>query len=195
MREIEILVEMHDSADVVEEKVRAVAEFVREGITKDIYYYDPLRKEQFFLKRGQFLQSFRVRAQGGKTYLTHKRDIFNSDDTWSYSEELEIEVMDGEKMQQILEVLGFKKLIDLQINKKTFRADNLLIDIEQVSGIGLFLEVEATDVPDDERVEDVKQRIRKFIDTLGIQVSQELQIGKAEHALIKKHGSAWFDVM
>ncbi len=195
MREIEILVKIHDTADVAEEKIRAVAEFVREGITKDIYYYDPLRKEQFFLKQGQFLQSFRVRAQGGKTYLTHKRDIFDSDDTWSYSEELEIEVMDGEKMQQILEVLGFKKLIDLQINKKTFRADNLLIDIEQVLGTGLFLEVEATNVSDDERVEDVKQRIHKFIDGLSIQISQELQIGKAEHALIKKHDSAWFDVM
>lgn len=186
MKEIEILVKAMSSRDTIDKRLRRVAKFLGDVSVEDIYYYDPLRKNKYFRSRTQFSESFRLRKKPGKVYVTHKHDIFDRGGKWLYSDELETEISDFNIAKRIIEALGMKKLVRLKLVKKTFRNKDYEIVLEQVSGLGSFLEVEALRIKRGESAPETKKRIWRFIKSLGIRTSEELGVGKAELALNKQ---------
>ena len=67
---------------------------------------------------------------------------------------------------------------------ETYTFKDYEIVIENVKDLGLFLEVEyCTDIDGDVKME---KKIQEFINSLGINVSEELNIGKPE-MYMKKH--------
>ena len=84
----------------------------------------------------------------------------------------------------ILEKIGLKELITIHNKKRTYKYKEYEIVLETVKDLGYFIEVEfCTDKDID--IKKKKEEIQNFIDSLCLDVSKELNIGKPEMMLNK----------
>lgn len=186
MREVEILTEVLDTKD---KALKALACFNFVGVkrTLDIYFFNPKEDELKPNKDGFLNKCFRLRKKGNKNYLAYKVDNFDKNRFWLYSEEHEVEVSDFEECLEILRLLGFEVLVEIENEKHIYLKDEYEIAFEDVKKLGLFLEVEQIGVKDGDNITTIKQKIWDFIKGLGIQVGHELNAGKPE-LMLKKLG-------
>jgi len=188
MKEVEIIIKVHKGARTLEKKLRKIAKFVGAVQVDDQYYHDPLRHTDYFREDGRFARSFRLRNKDAKVRVTHKRDYFDAKGLWTYSDELETDIGDHKTFKKLIEALGYKKLVRLQIVKKTFLTAKYEIVLEDAKGLGTFLEVEALQVPRGTNIEKLKDEMRTFAKNLGIEGEEELLRGKAELLYLKQKG-------
>ena len=184
MKEIEILVELQEDINKVIEKFK-IFNYITKELVIDEYYYDPKRNNLKPNKNNQINECLRLRQKGNKNYITYKDDVFENN-IWLYSNEYETEIKDIEVLKEILNRLGLKKLITIKNNKTTYTYNNYEIVLEEVEDLGYFMEVEYS-TKEDVDVKEIKKQIQTFIDSLGLKVSKELNIGKPELMLKKKN--------
>jgi adenylate cyclase class 2 len=185
MREVEIFVKVLDSK---EKAMGVLKKFTFLGSKKvfDTYYYDSSR-DNLQAKDGCYPKEwFRLRKRDDKCFLTYKKDIFDKD-RWVYSEEDEVEVSGFEVSKNIIKNLGFEELITINNMRHTFETELYEIVLEEVEGLGLYMEVERLKVGEDEDVFEVKKEIQNFLDSLEIDLSEEMTAGKPE-MMLKKMG-------
>ena len=161
MKEIEILVEVFDTKDRVKE---TLSSFNYMGLNKviDEYYYDPKRD----------------------TLKPSKDDVYDNN-KWLYSNEYETEVEKIDMLKEIFNKMGLVKFIEINNSKETYTYKDYEIVLEDVKDLGLFMEVEHC-TNNDVDVKEIKRQIQSFINSLNLDVSEELNMGKPE-MYIKKH--------
>jgi len=183
MKEIEILVEVYDDINKVK-KIFDKFNYVGLKRTIDEYYYDPKRSELKPDSLNQLNHCLRLRTKGDEFSITYKDDIFDNG-KWLYSNEYETKVENIDMVREIFARLGLIKFIEIDNKKETYTFKDYEIVIEDVKDLGIFMEVEyCTNLDVD--VKKIKDEIQKFIDSLGINVSKEMTMGKPE-MYMKKH--------
>lgn len=184
MKEIEILVEVFDKQEKVK---KALEKFKYIGLkhTIDEYYYDPKRDTLKPDKNNNLLHCLRLREKNNDFSITYKDDVFEGD-KWLYSNEFETKVDDIVVLKKIFEKLGLKKFIVIDNKKETYEYNKYEIVLEDVKDLGLFMEVELC-TNDDVDVKKIKKEIQQFIDSLGLNVSAELNMGKPEMYMKKNN--------
>jgi len=185
MKEIEALVEVFSKKEEVLNKLK---KFKYLGIkeVKDIYFYDPLRKNLVLNKIGKLNECFRLRKKDNKCFVAYKLDHFDNSEKWIYSDEHETKIEDFECIKKIISLLGLKPLLEIINKKHTFIHENFEIVLEEVEELGLFLEVEYTSQIEED-INKIKKDILEFINNLGIETSSELNSGKLELMIKKKN--------
>ena len=88
-------------------------------------------------------------------------------------------------IKEIFNKLGLVKFIEINNKKETYIYNNYEIVIEDVKDLGIFMEVEYC-TNEDVDVKLIKKEIQNFIDSLELNVSEELNMGKPE-MYMKKH--------
>ncbi len=184
MQEIEILVELRSDLEEAREKLKNF-DFKGSKKTLDVYFYDPLRSNLKPNKEGKLLECCRIRQKADKNYITYKVDIYDGK-AWSHSDEYETEIENFQSGIDILNHLGLVELVRIDSVKHVYEAENYEIILEEVRGLGNFLEVEVIAVPNDTDVADLKLEVSDFINNLGLNVSGELNSGKPE-LMLRKH--------
>ncbi len=177
MKEIEILVKVYDDINEVKNKLKTF-EYVGLKHTIDEYYYDPKRKTLKPDKDNQLSHCLRLRSKGDEFYITYKDDVFENG-IWQYSNEYETKIESMDMLKAIFDRLELIKFIEIDNKKEAYKTDKYEITLEDVKDLGSFLEVEYC-TNDDVDVKEVKKEIQSFIDDLGINVSEELNMGKPE---------------
>ena len=177
MKEIEILVEVYDDLPKIKEVLKQF-EYIGLKHTIDEYYYDPKRKDLKPDKDNQLSHCLRLRSKNNEYSITYKDDIFENSQ-WLYSNEYETKVESIDMLKEIFKRLGLKKFIVIDNEKETYKSDKYEITLENVKDLGIFMEVEYC-TNDDVDVKIIKKEIQTFIDSLNINVSKELNIGKPE---------------
>ena len=177
MKEVEILVKVLEPRDSALQKL---AKFENKGIkaVHDTYFYDPLRQE-LQIQHGRLNESFRLRKTEHKASMTYKKDHFEGE-KWLYSDEFQTDIENPHQAEQIIIHLGLKKLLELHNTKHVFETPEYEIVLEEVRDLGLFLEVEKRNVQEYDNISSIKKRISEFMQTLGISMSEPLNVGKAE---------------
>ena len=183
MKEIEILVEVYSTIDEVI-KVLDKFEYIGNKETIDTYYYDPLRNNLKPNSKNQINECLRLRTKDNVNSITYKTDQFDEDGEWLYSDEYETTVDDIFMITKIFNKLGLRKLLTIHNSKRTYKYNNYEIVFETVKDLGYFIEVEYC-TNEDINIKSKKKEIQKFIDSLGIKVSKELNIGKPEMMINK----------
>ena len=183
MKEIEILVEVYDDIEKIKDIFKKF-EYVGMKKSVDEYYYDPLRKTLKPDKFGGLNHCLRLRQRNNDYSITYKDDVFENN-KWLYSNEYETKVESLEIIKEIFNKLGLKKFIEIDNEKETYIFNNYEIVIEKVKDLGMFIEVEYCTNKDVD-VKKEKSKIQEFINNLGINVSEELNMGKPE-MYMKKH--------
>ncbi len=181
MKEIEVEVAFKNTK---EEAIEILSKFnyVGEKELKDIYYYDPLRKNLKPESDLRLNETFRVRSTKDKTFVTYKKQHFKGK-LWIYSDEYETEVKDSKIIETIVSMLGLVPLITVHNRRRIYRTEDYEIELEDVEGLGLFLEVEKLkQVKDDDEMSG-KEEIRDFIRSLKLNNVRELNIGKNQYLL------------
>lgn len=183
MKEIEILVEVYDDIETIK---KAFKKFEYLGLKKtvDEYYYDPLRDILKPDKNGGLNHCLRLRQKNNEYSITYKDDIFENG-KWLYSNEYETKVESLEMAHEIFKKLGLIKFIEIDNKKETYAYENYEIVIENVKDLGIFMEVEYC-TSENVNIKNEKNKIQEFINSLGINVSEELNMGKPE-MYMKKH--------
>jgi len=188
-KEIETLVEVLGDAEELERYLRTHFTFDEEVNFIDTYYYDPLRPELQDNERAGAKGSLRIRNRNGqKVLITHKIDQYDEQGLWLYSDEIEFEIGDELKAQELFKALGLKKHTSLYINTLFFIASDFEIALQRVKDLGIYLEVEykkSDGISSDGDIRNVKKEIQKFIDLLPIKTSPEINAGKLKLALDK----------
>lgn len=183
MKEIEVLVEVYDSIENVKKKLE---KFNYKGLknTIDEYYYDPKRETLKPDKDNQLSHCLRVRTKNNEYFITYKDDVFDNG-KWLYSNEYETKIESITMIKEIFNKLGLIKFIEIDNKKETYTYKDYEIVIEDVKDLGIFMEVEYC-TNEEVDVKNIKKEIQKFINELGLNVSEELNMGKPE-MYMKKH--------
>lgn len=180
MKEIEVLVKINDNIENVSKKFEQF-EYINTELVIDEYYYDPRRPNLKPDYNNQLSECLRLRKKGNEKVITYKDDVFENG-KWLYSNEYETEIKSMAILKKILNKLGFKKLLVIKNRKKMYRYGKYEIVLEDVEKLGYFMEVEYC-TNKDVNVKQVKKEIQKFIDSLELNVSEELNMGKPEMML------------
>lgn len=108
----------------------------------DIYYNAPHRD---FAATDEAL---RLRRQGGRAFLTYKgRKLDAMSKT---RKEVEVEVSDFDKMQDILLSLGFRRTLDVVKERLIYNYRGAVVCLDRIEGLGDFIELELqADTPED----------------------------------------------
>jgi adenylate cyclase class 2 len=184
MREIEILVKVLESR---KSALKKLSKFKIDHISNitDQYYYHPSRKGLLPSKERNSSEMLRTRIKDGKSYMTYKKDVFTKTG-WAYSDEHETRVENAGIVDEILLGLDFKPLVKV-VNKRTIYYYKIFeICLEEVKGLGLFLEIECIK-PGKRDSESIRQEIIGLIKDIGIKVSEESKMGKGELLYRKEH--------
>ncbi len=184
MKEIEVEVAFDNSK---EEVIRILSkyEYIDEKEIYDTYYYDPQRPNLKPEEDLRLNETFRVRKTDSSSYITYKKQHFKGK-LWIYSDEYETSIGDADTIKKVISLLGLKPLIEVHNKRKIYKNKNFEIELEEIDGLGLFIEVEKMSRSDDEMRE--KEKIREFIRGLGLKNVRELNIGKNQYLLSKKMG-------
>ena len=81
--------------------------------------------------------------------------------------EYETGVSDGGTAQKLLEALGYRPLAEVNKVRRTYRLDQVTLCLDQVQGLGGFLELELL-VPGEEQREAAVERLLALLEELGI---------------------------
>lgn len=118
--------------------------------------------------------------------MAYKVDHFDDLMQWSHSDEYETGIDNFDTALEIQKRLGFNELIRIDNTKYTYLTEEYEIVLEDVVGLGLFLEVEKIQQVSDDKALQTKEEIRSFLKTLGIEFGEEQNAGKPELMLRKK---------
>ena len=184
MKEIEVLIEVKSTK---KDALKALEHFEYKGAKEviDVYFADPLRQALQPDKNGRLVNSFRLRSKDGKASVAYKVDHFDNDMQWTHSDEYEHGIDDFTIAVEINKHLGLEELIRIDNTKYTYTTDEYEIVLEDVKGLGLFLEVEKLAQVSDDKIVETKEEIRTFLKTLNIKLGEEQNAGKPELMLRK----------
>ncbi len=144
--------------DAVRERLRGVgAVFVKRVEIRDIYFSHPCRDF------GESDEALRVRQVDGECELTYKGPRKVSRGVKS-REEYTARVVDCSELIKILEALGFRKVIELVKVREVYKFNGVEIVLDDVRGLGTFVEVEVRA----ESEEEGRVKVREVFRLLGI---------------------------
>ncbi len=184
MREIEILVKVNDEKGKVLSILEQFEKVGEKSVT-DIYFYDPKRQDLQRNEDGGLERAFRIRNKNGQATMTYKIDYFDDDKQWIYSDEFETSIGDFDTTLKIIKLLGLEVLVTIENTKHTFITNKYEIVLEDVKDLGLYMEVEYLDANDKRDASLIKKEIWDFLTSLGINISEESNLGKPELMLRK----------
>ncbi len=130
--------------------------------------------------------AFRVRAADGKYRVTYKG--VKKDKETTSREEIEIGIESAAKMIEILEHMGFIRLCEIKKKRKSYLLAGLKISLDEVEGLGSFMEIEGMANTDAE-YKAKKGEIFMLIDKLGVTSEDISQKSYMELALNRNYPS------
>lgn len=180
-KEVEVLWRLLGAKTHALRVLRSLEGFEPAGVkrTRDMYYFDPKHPGLKPGPDGRLKECLRLRQKGGKNYLAYKVDHFRGR-TWLYSDEHETEIADHGTMEEIVRLLGLEPLVEVVMEKHIFHSSDLEVAVEDVKGLGPFIEVETLLKVGESGIAVEKDRIRSFLAGTGIRIGEELNTGKPE---------------
>ena len=137
---IEVEVKAHaNDLDVVEDMLNKLGALKKnEEYQEDIYFNAPHRDF------AQTDEALRIRKTcddaGERIYITYKGAKI--DKVSKTRKEIEVDVGDPVKVANIFESLGFRPVAIVKKNRVSYTFDKLIITLDEVQGVGSFVEIE-----------------------------------------------------
>jgi adenylate cyclase class 2 len=88
--------------------------------------------------------------------------------------EKEIEVSDGNVLQEIFLMLGYSKTVEVKKKRVKTKFKDYEICLDEVDGLGSFIEVEKITSEDGEAVQ---TELFKFLQSLGVKLEDRVRVG------------------
>jgi adenylate cyclase class 2 len=140
-----------DSLIEVEQKLTELgAEFIEEQLQTD-YLFDDVNGALITSDR-----ALRLRRQAGagseRFFLTYKGAREN--DNFKKRQELEIEILEADRMEELLSALGYEKVLTVEKKRRVWKYGGCSVALDRLPLLGDFVEIEG---PDDAAIAGVQQ--------------------------------------
>jgi adenylate cyclase class 2 len=155
--EVEAKAYLEDSEKVMKELIDLGAREIYFTVQRDTYYHHPSRDF------GVTDEALRIREEQGRAFITYKGPKL--DDLTKSREELEVPLVDPRPLGMLLLRLGFEPLAVVEKRRRGFLHNALEVTIDEVRGLGLFLEVEAKECED---LEEGRERVLGLLENLSL---------------------------
>jgi adenylate cyclase class 2 len=132
-----------------------------DGVTQDDQAYAPVNWEYGDCRIG--VTFARLRTVAGEHWFTVKRPITDV----RTCVEHQCRVSDREAMHNAILMMGFRPTIQIVKTRRSGRIGELKVCLDDVHGLGLFLELEALAQPTDD-LADVRERLDAAIEMLAV---------------------------
>lgn len=155
--EIEIKVKCHDIGNIESKLIKLG--FKERGIftQKDIYFQHPSR--DFAMTD----EALRIRIQDNATYMTYKGPKIGS--LGKSRREIKVKVDNAENLTKILRELGFKPVKEIFKIRKIYKKGPISVNIDNVRGLGTFLEIETHERGD---ISELEKKLLELTNKLGL---------------------------
>ncbi|NJE09931.1 class IV adenylate cyclase [Thermococcus sp. MAR1] len=147
------------------ERVRENFKLIRTEYHEDTYFRHPCRN---FAETDEALR-IRVRRFNGhfEAFLTYKGPKI--DQNSKTRREIEVPISDPDKHTEILRNLGFEEVLTIEKTREKYYVDKgIIIDLDDVNGLGKFIEIEAL-ADREEVVEETVMLLREILESLGVE--------------------------
>ncbi|MEA1998495.1 MAG: class IV adenylate cyclase, partial [Euryarchaeota archaeon] len=167
-----------DCTEPIEERIKELTGEYKGEKTEIDLYFD--HSNIHILSSGGAL---RVRDADGKYRLTYKGP--KKDDETTSRDEIEIGIESASEMIKILGELGFYEIYEVKKLRKTYLLKDLVITLDDVDGLGEFIEVEGK-ASNDWEFKEKKDEIFKLLKKLGLSTDEISQRSYLEMLLDEK---------
>ncbi|MDB4992376.1 MAG: putative Adenylyl cyclase CyaB [Parcubacteria group bacterium] len=184
MHEIEIKAALKNKEAFIKALSERGCEFGQEIKQDDTIYAREIETLEIFLSNSDFL---RIRVQNdGKTLFAFKHHPGRIRSLDSAPLELELEVSSREVMEHILSIMGYKEAARVTKVRRKTKYQNWEICIDDVEGLGAYVEVEELADSNDDIVS-IQERMRVFLAEFGIG-EEDLINNRYDVMLMQKRG-------
>lgn len=184
MREIEVKARLRNPEDVIallEAKGCVFSEPVSQHDL--VFVKHPFSTVDEYLENDYFL---RIRARSdGKTIFTTKYNPSRKHFGDTMVTELEVEVASADQMRAILELLQFIKAAEIKKTRRTAHLDEFEICIDELEGIGSFIEVERC-MPDDSEHDAIVASMHALLAELSV-TEEDLKVKRYDIQMIERN--------
>ena len=168
MIEVEIKVRIKNKDEIAERLKKLGFKFIKRKFQEDIYFNGIDRD---FRKTDEAL---RIRDEDGTYYVTYKGPKI--DKVSKTREEIEVKIDDKEKMRLIFKKLGFKEVRPIRKVREIYKKEDITASIDDVEGLGLFLELEKNIY----NINEKDEALEELIETLkALNISKDNTIRKS----------------
>jgi len=167
--EVEIKVKI-DNFTQLKEKLPAFGQLVK-AIRQIDEYYVPHHRD-FFNQKPHPIEWLRIRTNPDKVVFEYDRSVNKrADGLQDYAEEYESEISHPDEFRKILQFLDFKKVTTVDKQREYWNCGDFEIALDNVEGLGCFIEVEARDSFENAIL--ARQKCIDFANKLGVIVNEE----------------------
>ncbi len=165
MREVELKAKVADLISLEHTLLALGATFEKELVQKDrIFTHKYPRPENSS-------NILRIREQEDKYYFTLKSKLNNSLDNI----EKEVTIDNPSELADLLGIIDFEQIVEITKTRKFYKYKTYTVCLDQVEGLGEFIEIEAMVADDD--TSDVQSELKKVFESLGILEEQIIMKG------------------
>ena len=139
------------------------------------YYLDNPDSTFFYMASGGYkdiLQFVRIRTSLEKNFICYKNRHITEEGKTLYCDEYETEVKDGNISLKIFTALGYTGQIVLNKKRKTYTTKEFDVVIDDVEGLGIFVEVELKN-----HELDGIAKLHKYLKDIGIKKIKQFDRG------------------
>jgi len=179
--EIEIQAKIKSPKDV-EKKLRRVGEFVKTRKQVDRYFV-PV-KRNFFAKEMP-IEYLRVRHEKDRNHLNYSFLHFDKNGWLRKTDEYETLIEKPEIVEEILKKIGFILKVTVIKTRKYFDCGNFEVTLDQIKGLGNFMEVEAK--KNFGGVDKTRKACQRFLDGLNVRYEVKRLMGYPRMLYQKLH--------
>ncbi|MCS7139986.1 MAG: class IV adenylate cyclase [Candidatus Nezhaarchaeota archaeon] len=158
MIEIEVKVTLNkEEKEEVVRRLNSFGEFVGVYVEEDVFF-KCLRDPSYGREK-----TLKLRRRDDKIKLIFKHRVPSKEFKKSLEIEVELIGSDLKSILQLLEYLGFKESMTIKKKRLTYRMGDCLINLDDVEGLGSFIEIEII-----AGEEDAHAKIRELLSRLGL---------------------------
>jgi predicted adenylyl cyclase CyaB len=182
MYEVEVKMHLRNREEVIQKLTNLGCVFTEELHQVD-YIFIP---ESVVFPPPLDVPVLRVRKQNEKYFFTMKISMSNRQDCI----EKELEIMEGEKMLDILKYLKYKQVPVVDKKRIKTKVGEIEIVLDEVAGLGEFLEAEKiVHTHNKEERQKIQEELLTFLETLDIKREDQIINGKYDIMLFEKNGN------
>ncbi|WP_298668105.1 class IV adenylate cyclase [uncultured Methanofollis sp.] len=165
MFEVETKIRVPDLPEIRSRLIRVGARSSIVSDQQDVYYNHPVRDF------GRTDEALRVRYEGDRCTLTYKGPKLATKGTKT-REEFNLAVESGENLEEILTRLGFVRSAEVRKHREEFAIGTASVALDEVDGLGSFVEIEVMAHDADEEAEKEIEQIKGELGIEGPHIPQ-----------------------
>ncbi|MBZ1345272.1 MAG: class IV adenylate cyclase [Candidatus Nealsonbacteria bacterium] len=170
-KEVELQVTIKNSISV-EKKLRKVGKFIKTRRQVDKYFVPPQRD---FFEREPYIEYLRIRFEKEKNHLNYSFLHFGKDGWLRVTDEYETFIDKPKIVEEIFKKIGLIPKVTVIKTRKYFDCNNFEVILDQVKGLGNFMEIEAK--KNFGGIQKTRKACLDFLKKLNIKYEMQAQMG------------------